>query len=211
MIHPDTLAALGAKNVEWLVLVRLELDEGALCFSNLVDDIVFEGFVYQGMGNLGDIGQIAETAALDPQWMDIVLSGVTAELLQAALVTNYFNRPVYVHLGCLGDADGYFWNDTELSWNDLTLPWGDGGIIIGEPFQVFAGTIDSINCAYGAASYIEISCADELADWEREKIERYTDQDQQARYPGDTGFRFVAQVSTREVVWPARNWFVARA
>lgn len=190
MIQPDTLAALSNQDIEWVVLVRFELDDGPLCFSNLFEPINFEGFEYQGFGNLGDISGLTETLNLDPQWLDVKLSGVNAETLQAALAVDYFNRPAYVHLGVLGNEQG---------------------LIIGAPFLYFAGTIDNVLCNYGESSEILVSCADELADWERPKIERYSDQDQQARYPGDTGFRFTAQLDTKEIVWPAREWFVKRA
>lgn len=189
IIHPDALAALAEPVVRFAAFVRFELDEGMLAFSSLFDPVTFDGVEYVGFGNLGNIDELAESSSLDPQWFQVSLSGVRSELLSAALNSNYFNRPAYVHLAVLDEFHE----------------------IIGEPFLFFAGRIDQVQCRYGAESSINITCADEIADWERPRIERYTDQEQRAQYPGDTGFRFVAQLEKRQFVWPARAWFVARA
>ena len=40
-----------------------------------------------------------------------------------------------------------------------------------------------------------------LADWERPRVSRYTDADQQQRFPGDLGCRFAPQMVEKELVW----------
>ena len=139
MIHLATLAALGGQSFEWLVLVRFDLDEGALAFSNQFDTLTFDGVEYMPFGTLGDISSITENLDLSPQWMDVSLSGIQADVLEAALNTNFFNKRAFVHLGVVGESG-----------------------IIGEPFLYFSGRIDSMDCEYGETSAITVKCADEL-------------------------------------------------
>lgn len=188
-IHPATLAAMANPVITWLILVRYEFDSGTLAFCNLLDDYVFEGVTYTGMGDLGNISEVVENTSLDPAYFDVTLSGIKAELLAAALNENYTNRDTYVHLGLLDDQSK----------------------IIGEPFVFFYGKVSEMQCSYGENSQIVVTAADEASTWEKPRLERYTDQDQRARYPGDTGFRFVAQLAGKNIIWPSRQWFVDRA
>lgn len=218
VIHPATLAAMANPVITWLILVRYEFDSGTLAFCNLLDDYVFEGVTYTGMGDLGNISEVVENTSLDPAYFDVTLSGIKTELLAAALNENYTNRDCYVHLGLLsqpGDTETELleWSDTTLPWNDLTLGWGSSGgyRLIGEPFVFFYGKVSEMQCSYGENSQIVVTAVDEASVWEKPKLERYTDQDQRARYPGDTGFRFVAQLAGKNIIWPSRQWFVNRA
>ena len=36
---------------------------------------------------------------------------------------------------------------------------------------------------------------------------RESDQDQQAKYPGDLGMQYATTVSSKTIVWPASEWF----
>lgn len=188
-LHPDVLTALGQPVVRFIIYVRYEFDSGTIGLTNQLDDVVFDGFNYTGMGDLGDISELVENTAGDPSYFEANLSGVKSELLAAALNEKYTNRDCYVHIGLVDE----------------------NGAVIGTPWLYFYGKITEMSCSYGANSSINVVASDELSDWERIKIERYTDQDQQARYPGDLGFSYVAQLSSKNLVWPSRQWFVSRA
>jgi hypothetical protein len=67
--------------------------------------------------------------------------------------------------------------------------------------------MDQPTCEHGKTGMIEVTVTDESADWTRVRSERYTDQDQQAVYPGDKGFEFVSSIASKEVIWPASTFF----
>ena len=185
-IDSATLAALAEPHVEWVVFVRLELDSGVVAFTSLLDDYDFDGHTYEGVGVLGNISEAAENSKLDPSRFDVTLSGINPSVLAATLNENYFNRPLLCHLGVRDQ---------------------NTGSIIGSPFLFFAGTIDKMDCTYGEESSVTVQASDEISDWERPRIERYTDEEQRAQYPGDTGFRFVAQLSDKKIIWPESEFF----
>lgn len=189
VLEPAQLAALAEPVVRWLILVRYEFDSGAIAFCNLLDDYEFQGVTYTGMGDLGNISEAVENTALDPSYFDVTLSGVKTELLSAALNEDYVNRECFVYL-CVMDE----------SYKSIGTPW-----------QFFYGKITDMQCTYGTDSQIVVTAADEAYEWDRPKLERYTDQEQRQKYPGDTGFRFVAQLSGKTLIWPSRQWFVDRA
>jgi hypothetical protein len=73
--------------------------------------------------------------------------------------------------------------------------------------ESFSGLVDEIQVEIGSIGRITITVRDELADWSRPRIERYTNSDQQARYNGDKGLEYISQVADKEIVWPASSYF----
>jgi hypothetical protein len=53
---------------------------------------------------------------------------------------------------------------------------------------------------------VTVRLENRLADWERPRLRRYTDEDQQRAHPGDKGFEFVTSTVDKDIVWPASNW-----
>ena len=58
-----------------------------------------------------------------------------------------------------------------------------------------------MNIEAGETATISISVESRLVDWERPRVHRYTNADQQIAYPGDKGLEFVAQMVEKELVW----------
>jgi hypothetical protein len=79
--------------------------------------------------------------------------------------------------------------------------------VLYEPLVYFKGKMDLLSCEHGATGSITVTIRDNLADWARPRIERYTDQDQQARYPGDKGFEYVTAIADKEIIWPASSFY----
>lgn len=170
---------------KWAFLCSLHFDSGTLGFTSLVRNINHGGQTYIGFGNLGKVSDLKENSKLDSANYSVELSGVNTALMQAVLNENYLGRPAKCLLVLLDENDQ----------------------ILYEPLVYFKGKMDLLSCEHGATGRITVSIRDNLADWARPRIERYTDQEQQSRYPGDRGFEYVTSIASKEIVWPASSFY----
>ncbi len=184
-LHPDTITALEQGHVRWLVLTKVEFDSETLAFNSSFAEFTWNGTTFIGLGNLGNVSNTAENTKLDPADYAITITGVDNTVLVAALDQDYLNRPATCWVAALDDNMQ----------------------IIGEPILYFKGLVDSIDGTYGNEASVVISVTDRMAEWSRARISRYTNQEQQAKYPGDKGFEYVSEISTKKVTWPAKEWF----
>ena len=44
-------------------------------------------------------------------------------------------------------------------------------------------------------------CIRDRIDWERSRIRRYTNQDQQQKFSGDKGLEFIQELQEKELFW----------
>lgn len=182
---PATIAALNSQNVKWLVLVKVDFDSGTLAFCSSFKEYEYDGVSYIGAGTLGSVSSTTENPNLDPADYTISLSGVRDATMSAILNEDYLNRKAQCLVAALDDNDE----------------------IIGVPMVYFRGLIDSIEGVYSSAPEIRITVKNRLAEWNKSRISRYTNQEQLARYPGDKGFEYVAEIASKQVTWPARTWY----
>lgn len=183
-IHPDVIAALESRIFRPVYFVEILFDD-PLRFTSAHSSMVLYGKEYFGAGNLGRVSPVKEGVDLNPQEFQIVVAGVSEASLAGVLPGNYLNRDVTCYTAFLDEQ----------------------GQIIGEPLHTFSGHVDEVQAEIGSVGRITITVRDELADWARPRIERYTNADQQARYPGDKGFEYVSQVAEKEIIWPASSFF----
>lgn len=183
-IHPDVIAALDSHLFRPLYFVEIMFDD-PLRFTSAYSSMTIDGKEYFGAGNLGSISPVSEGTDLDPQEYKITAAGVSDASLAALVPARYMNREV----------------------TSMTALVDDQGQIIGEPMLSFLGNTDDVQAEIGDVGRVTVTVRDELADWARPKIERYTNADQQARYPGDKGLEYVSQVADKEIIWPASSYF----
>jgi hypothetical protein len=68
--------------------------------------------------------------------------------------------------------------------------------------ELFTGYIDQMNIDEGPdTSTIVLAIESRLIDLERERIFRYTDQNQKARFPNDKGLEFVEDLQDKQFNW----------
>lgn len=178
------ISALESANFKPIFFVEVLFDT-PLRFTSFYASKTVGGLEYFGLGNLGSVSAVSEGTDMDPQELSITIAGVSQTSLAGALTEPYINRPAKVMVGMLDD------NDQLLS----------------DPFNYFVGKVDEIKVNYSKQGSIEIIVRDRLADWGRPRIERYTNADQQAKYPGDKALEFVSQVAEKEIIWPKSSYF----
>lgn len=131
-----------------------------------------------GVGNLGAVSEVEEGAELQSYSMTLEMSGLDTASLAIALGEHYQQRDARIWLALLDENNE----------------------IIGAPTLKFRGRIDTQEIDFNQST-ISVTIASRLLDWQRPRIRRFTNQDQQAVYPGDKGLEFVAQMEEKELLW----------
>jgi hypothetical protein len=165
--------------VRQVALVELEFSSGTTRNHTGVGTITWNGNDYQGLGNLGSMGAIEEANDLQAQGFTLTLSGVNPANVALALGEQYQGRAARVYIALL-DANHQ---------------------LIGEPIGPFRGRMDTMDAEIGQEAKLTLTIYSRLADWERARIRRYNNADQQAQFPGDKGMEFVEQMVEKELVW----------
>lgn len=179
-IDTATLAALMASAAEYVFAVELLFDTGALRCVNGMRPVTFEGNTYVPTGNLGGVSPVEEAADLAASGINLTLSGIPAEYTSIALGEHYMGRPARCFLVALDES----------------------GAVIGQPFEFFTGVMDTMSITQNAETMsIQVACESDLSDLRRSRERKFTNEEQQALYPGDRGFEYVAQLQGATIKW----------
>ena len=177
--------AVSAETVLRTSAVELDFASGVLRAAGSPCDISFGGSTYLGVGALGGISGVQESPELRSYGLTLTLAGVPRDAVAIAMGEHYQGRRATV------------W---EVVLNPSTyLPLAD-------PICVFRGRMDQMVVHLGETATIQLSMTNRLADWERPRLRRYTDEDQRRDFPSDDGFRFVPATAQKELVWPAKGF-----
>lgn len=143
-------------------------------------EITIGSDTYYGAGDYGTLSPIRETEKLQAEGVTLTLSGIPNNMISDALLQNYQGQNVNIYFGALAD-----------------------GQLSVQPYLLFSGRMDVMTIVQEAeSSAISIQCENYLADLRRTKVGRYTDQDQESRYTGDTSLRFVEVIQAdKEILW----------
>jgi len=197
------LSVLSAAEIQPFFAVELFFDTTSLRMWTGLGDLVIEGTVYTGTGQLLQLSEISETAEIAATGANLTLSGIPSELLSLALSEPYQGRLCKIYFGAI-DANRVYLVDEA---GDYILAEDTSRIDIGagDPdgiVEVFSGYMDQMNIEEGPeTSTIAMSVESKLIDLERSRIRRYTDQSQKARYPNDRGFEFVEDLQDKQFNW----------
>ena len=178
-------AAALERVVRPLLFCKLEFAGQTLRMTTAPFDIAWGGDSYSGIGHFGRIEAVEEGVELQAYRLRLILNGIPTSLVAIALGEAYQGRTATLALGFL-DA---------------------GHKLIDLPDTIFEGRMDVMAITAGETGSIALVVESRLADWERPRVRRFNDADQQQRYPGDRGLAFAEQMAAREIVWPAASFF----
>lgn len=187
-LSAPVLAALAAREVALVTLVKLEFPSGTICLhSGSWPELVHAGDTYRGAYGLGTISPIEDSAG--------ELPGIQLELQRG--------DPSFINLA-LDDAD-------EVQGAQVTI---STAIFDPATFTVLHVEIDWTGYADtmaisedGQGCSIVVSCESKGVDLIGGNPLMYADGDQQSLVPGDRFFEYVADQDGTPVVWPAREFF----
>ena len=150
-----------------------------LYFWNGIGDLSLDGNTYTGAGNLLNISEMRESSDIAAYGATLTLSGIPTNEINLALAEPYQGRRAIVKFGV----------DVAGTKSSVT---------------VFTGEMDQMSISFGPdTATISLDVESRLIDLNRPRIRRYTDADQQARYPGDLAFEFVTRLQSESLEWKA--------
>jgi len=171
--------AIAQSQLTALLFVELDFASGFLRLTTAGHNVTWNGYTWTGVGVLGSVEAIAEDVALQANGIRLTLSGVDPEVISIALQQAYQGRAAKIWIAFVNDA----------------------GAIIADPLQIFGGRMDNMTVTDGQTASVVLNLESELAAWNRPRVRRFTDTDQQAEYPGDRGMEFVTEAAQRVVKW----------
>ena len=179
-------AAVNNQVVRRVYFAFLDYKNAPAFFCSAAKDIAFDydgsgsdtNFV--GIGALGSISELEEGTDIQSYAVDLSITGLEDIDISIALSDQYKGRDAIIWRGFL-DEDH---------------------LLIDAPDVAFSGrmSLQEIDFENGAIALTVIS---RLADWQRANNSRYTNEEQQRRYPGDKGLEFIAQQVEKQIVWGA--------
>lgn len=183
-IDDATVLAMQEGVTRPIVLVKIATPSINILMTSAMQDVVFDGDTYT-YGTLGNISTIPETDDLKDSSIALTFSAVDSATISAVSAPDFINSPVTVRV--------MFFDE---NWQTV----GDG-------LSFFEGGASGQNIALGQSAEITVSCKSKIAALSRPRSERYSDQDQQAKHPGDLGMQYATTVSSKDIVWPSAAWF----
>lgn len=172
--------ALDAPNIIPVMFASLDFASGLVNVHSAVGSISFSSLTFLGLGTLGSVRQIEEGSELQAYGVEMRLRGIPNNLISSALTEHYQGRSAKIWMGALSESHA----------------------LIDLPSLVFWGRMDNMQIQLGPeSSEIALSAENRLVDWDRPRIRRYNDADQQAEFPGDLGFQFAEQMVNKILFW----------
>ena len=169
-----TIPNITDSEIQPFYAVEFLFDSGPVRLWTGYADKTIEGNTYVGAGTLLSIPNVEEVADMSAKSAEVVLSGVTTELVTLALQEPYQGRNARILFGIEGQ----------------------------NPVEVFGGLMDVMTIRdAGETSVISMTLENRLVELERVRPFRYTDQSHKLRYPNDDVFSFVSALQDREIVW----------
>lgn len=173
------LTELGKSELQPVLFAELDFTSGFVRLWNGYGDLTWSQGTFTGGGSLVSVAPMPETASIKSAGYSLSMSGIPSTLLAIALGECYQGRSAKLWLGFLTP----------------------GGALIADPVLMISARMDTMNIDEGAeTSTISLTIENQLTD-PRPRISRYTDQEQQRRYPGDTGLSRTAKIVDQTLFW----------
>ncbi len=171
-----------SSNTRPFILVELDYPSGFVRVNGTDRTVPFDSGTgeedFLGVGRLGTIGLISEGSSLQAQGVELTLTGI-----QPANITLAFQNAQ--------GRSGKVW----VGFLDSNY------VLVADPISVFSGLIDNSAIDIGSEATVTVTIESRLINWERTKTRRYTNEDQQQRFPGDKFLEFVNQIVEKEILW----------
>lgn len=161
------------------IAAELDFAGGMVRVNSTPYTLTINGGASQGIGRLGGMAAIEETAELSAYQMALQLYGVPRDLVGIAMAEHYQGRACRIFFGQLDEAHQ----------------------VIASPVAIFKGRMDTMKIDIGKTATVTLTVENRLADWDRERVRRYTSEDQAAVYPGDKFFDYVPRMQDVTLKW----------
>lgn len=173
------LSEIAKGKVKMIYLVELQFST-TVYLTTHYRDVNWSSNDYSAGGNLISVGPVSEKTEMAVGSLNIGLSGVNQDNISTALTEDFIGDKVLIYLAFL-----------------------DGESVIADPYLRFDGRIGSFSMGEdpttGAAN-LTWSAASHWEDFDKITGRRTNHNDQIARYSGDLGFEFAAEIM-KDIKW----------
>lgn len=201
-ISPEMEAALHAPNVQPVLMAELYFDSATVRLWSGIGTLTWNGNDFTGGGNLISISEIQESQGLEAKGMTCTLTGIPSNIIGTVLLENQRGRPFRLYLGVVSIN-----NNVLLEDGDYVLTEDGGNVLlentlVDSPYRIFSGLMDTMEIVdTGETSLVNLNVESIMIVGQRNKVRRYTSEDQKKYYPNDKGLDFIASLQDKEVVW----------
>jgi hypothetical protein len=180
-ISTNNADAAGSEVIRPILMADFDFVSGHIRVHTGAGPIGYAGSTFNGIGDFGKISALEENALVQASGLSLTLSGIDPDQLSIALGEHYQGRALILYVGML---------DSDLQ-------------LVDDPVILWQGRMDTMMITLGGSATITITAQNPLADWDRPRVRRYNNDDQQARYPGDKGLEYVEKTVNKEILWGA--------
>lgn len=178
-------AALSAEHVTACHLVEMGFASGLIRVTDAAHSLSWDGNLYTGLGNLGQIDEIKETATGEVTGLRFQIAGPLSGYVSIALGEHVQGAPVTVRVA--------FFNETH--------------VVVRAPIE-WLGRVDTMTVADTPDNaIIQVTAESRVTDWQRPKERRHNLEDHHIEYPSDMFYEFLPTMVEKEIVWPAASYF----
>ncbi len=189
---PTEAAILAAGTCRAATLVEFQFSDGPAFLWNGFGQRTFGGIEYTGCGDLGTIEGLEEARSAISQQVTFTLSGVS-------------DSPEDLLARVLNSVDVVQGNLAIVSLQLFDEDWA----AIGNPIPVYFGlmmpprvTREAATETQGATRTLSLQTENLFYGRHRPPAGRYTDKEQQSRFPGDRFCEFVPKLVNLSLTWP---------
>lgn len=174
--------AMMQPNVNMALAAEFLFDSGTTRVHTGVGEITINGFVYFGLGTLGEVGAVEENNSTSATKLSVTLSGLETQMLGIVLNEECVGRKVNTYIVVFDD------HFKTLAVNLL-----------------FRGKISSSALRAGSASAINYTISNVFEEWDKGRPWRYTDESVRKLNAGDRIMRYVSQMAERSIFWGSKK------
>jgi hypothetical protein len=112
---PENEAAVVGFHVPYVLLADLDFQSGHVYVTSGDRAYTFGDNVYQPLGTLCAVGEVTESGVLNPEKLELTLSGVDTSLMSVTLTEKYHGRSAILYVA-YADKDWKLVADPEMLW-----------------------------------------------------------------------------------------------
>lgn len=188
-LSAEMIAEFEGAAIKPALIAELQFDSETLRLWTGMGFLDWNGEQYYGGGNLIALSPFDETQKLEAKGIVCSLSGIPTTSISLALNERTRGRPFRMWLACVDDTPD---SSGIISPKNLIFT----------PYRVFTGLMDVMEWGDdGKSGTLRLSVESSMLLGQRNKISRYTAEEQKKLYPTDLGLDGIPQLQDKEVVW----------
>ncbi len=185
----NALAASQSEHVTLCLLIELAFDSGVQRYALSGYDVSYGGNTWLA-ARVSSIEATRESTAPEATALRISITGTFSSYLSQAMSEPIRGRSARLYVAFLNDA----------------------GQVLDDPVEEWSGMMDTMSIvdSPNGTSTIVLSLESEAARYNRPRVTRHNDADQQRRWPGDLYYDRLPSMIEATFVFPSREWQARR-